>query len=534
MAGVDLEGRGSVLGPSHGGEPAVACQGLEHGLHPQAVQYTVDGVGQHTQAHLRANFWPPPPQQVALIPPALEGPTGRLDHGLALAPQLRLVLKPWLPPLQDVLIFPAGHTPVSLIARASGVQGAPPTGCGCIGAELTTLLLGPNTRRHGFSGGANRDILFWVVRQALLATQAQLGLGCGLRFGDVHGHALGVALLDLGPVVVAPVGHHRERLRPSSRCGPLGHRYQLRLICHRLGHCMFPAQFVLLIDGHWPIVTNHAAVSPRGLATVGIRQGTLLCSALLPWLLVALVPLLALLPRRQLLLPRCRRGPPERGFLGILTVEWLKVRRDLRVALLDQPYARAPAEVPLLPIDGLKLAPVNRDQLSSTPVACFAQQRKLPAALLNGGAIVPAEGGDGLDVRSPLAQQPHQVQMPGHGLSQAPTGPHPMQRAVQRESHQVSRIIARPSCCSRRRPPNASRLQSERLDKGIQTAPGMLFTEVIVDGLRQHVRLVAALSANIAHANASLWMGFGAHVRYPGAAGKEFSHSLTLQQTAAA
>jgi hypothetical protein len=37
---------------------------------------------------------------------------------------------------------------------------------------------------------------------------------------------------------------------------------------------------------------------------------------------------------------------------------------------------------------------------------------------------------------------------------------------------------------------------------------------------------VAALSANIAHARASLCIGFGAHFSNPGAAGKEFSHSL--------
>jgi hypothetical protein len=45
MSGVDLEVRGAVLGPSPRGEHAVACQGLEHGLHPQEVQYTFDGVG---------------------------------------------------------------------------------------------------------------------------------------------------------------------------------------------------------------------------------------------------------------------------------------------------------------------------------------------------------------------------------------------------------------------------------------------------------------------------------------------------------
>jgi hypothetical protein len=53
------------------------------------------------------------------------------------------------------------------------------------------------------------------------------------------------------------------------------------LIRHRLGHFMFHDQFVLLVDGHLHIVTDHAAVSPRDFATVGIRQGNLFFSALL-------------------------------------------------------------------------------------------------------------------------------------------------------------------------------------------------------------------------------------------------------------
>jgi hypothetical protein len=249
---------------------------------------------------------------------------------------------------------------------------------------------------------------------------------------------------------------------------------------------VFDDQFVLLVDGHLHMVTDHAAVSPRDLATVGIRHGNVFFSALLPWLLVALVTLLGLLPRLQLLLHLLCRGRPERGFLGILTVEWLKVRLDLRVDLLDQPYERSLAEVPLLPVDGLTRAPVNRDQLSSKQVECFAQQRQLPADLLNGGSMVPAEVGDGLEVWSQLAQQPHQFQIPGRFLLQAPTGPNP----IQIESQQVSRIITRPSCFSRHRPHEASRLQIELLDKGIQQAHRILFTDVIVDGFRQHVRLV--------------------------------------------
>jgi hypothetical protein len=37
---------------------------------------------------------------------------------------------------------------------------------------------------------------------------------------------------------------------------------------------------------------------------------------------------------------------------------------------------------------------------------------------------------DGLEVRSQLAQPPHQCQIPGRFLLQAPTGPNPMQIAV--------------------------------------------------------------------------------------------------------
>ena len=288
-------------------------------------------------------------------------------------------------------------------ARAWGCQGAPPTGACGIVAGLATLRLGPQTVRQGFSGGAAIHILFWGGRRALLATQAQLGIGGGLRFGDVN------AL-------------------------------------------------------------------------------------------------------------RCRRRP-KRGFLGILTVELLKVRLDLRIERLAQPYELSPADVPLLAVGGLKLAPVNRDQLSPKQVACFAQQRKLPTNLPDGGSIAPAEVGDGLEVRPPLAQSPHQCQIPGRFLFQAPTGPNSLQRAVQLESHQRPRIIARPPCCGRRRPRTASLLQIELLDNSIQKAHGVLCTDVIVDGFRQQVRLVAAPSATIAHAGASLGIGVGAHLGYPRAAG---------------
>jgi hypothetical protein len=73
------------------------------------------------------------------------------------------------------------------------------------------------------------------------------------------------------------------------------------------------------VDRMFPKIetTPQAAVSRRDLATVGSRQCQLFCSALLQWLLVAL---LALLPRLQLLLHLLCRGRPERGVLGIVTV----------------------------------------------------------------------------------------------------------------------------------------------------------------------------------------------------------------------
>jgi hypothetical protein len=96
----------------------------------------------------------------------------------------------------------------------------------------------------------------------------------------------------------------------------------------------------------------------------------------------------------------------------------------------------------------------------------------------------------------------------------------------------ASRVHSRPTWFSRRRPHDASRLQIERHDKGRHKAPRMRCTEVIVDGFRPPGHLGAARSPPLAHASASLCLGFGTHFRYPVAAGEEVSHGLALHRTA--
>jgi hypothetical protein len=177
-------------------------------------------------------------------------------------------------------------------------------------------------------------------------------------------------------------------------------------------------------------------------------------------------------------------------------------------------------------------APGNRQQRSPSQVARVAQPCTLRADLRQGGSMVPAAVGHGLEVRSPSAQPPQPCQLPGRFLpsadgTEAETVGRTARIAPGPRAQRPAGLVQPPSPARRLTAPPI-----ERHDKCRHKAPRMRCTEVIVDGFRPPGHLGEARSPPLAHASASRFLGFGAHFRYPVAASEEVSHGLVLHRTA--
>ena len=112
-------------------------------------------------------------------------------------------------------------------------------------------------------------------------------------------------------------------------------------------------------------------------------------------------------------------------------------------------------------LTALMRVPSTAKQFAPKQVEPFAQQRELAKYRFEGGAIVGAEIGDGLEVRLQRPQQPDDLNVAMAFGFQPAARPNSVEIAVDVELEQIARRVAGPARRLRLDPPEA-RLRQDR------------------------------------------------------------------------
>lgn len=114
-----------------------------------------------------------------------------------------------------------------------------------------------------------------------------------LLFRDSGDDPLINICFDFVPVVIAHVGDGLSLVAVQDGLRACGHRGQLILVRHVVGHFMLDNPCMLIIDGHLQIVTDICAWSGLHRPASGIGEGDLGCSAVFKLLQQVFIALLA-------------------------------------------------------------------------------------------------------------------------------------------------------------------------------------------------------------------------------------------------
>ncbi len=141
----------------------------------------------------------------------------------------------------------------------------------------------------------------------------------------------------------------------------------------------------------------------------------------------------------------CSRSDLGRGGPGLLPVSRFErghVAGDALFDLLDPKPQLGWREALVARVHRLELAAVDRDQAVGEQVQLAAQQDELAAGGLDGGTVVAAEVGDGLEVRREAPGQPDHLEVALRLTLQAPAGGHAVEIAVDVELQQRGWMVA--------------------------------------------------------------------------------------------
>ena len=280
------------------------------------------------------------------------------------------------------------------------------------------------------------------------------------------------------------------------------------------------------------VVADLDAAATQHRATVGIgeRPGTLPGGHQL--LREGRVARAAVLQGRDLRAQVVRARPVGAGLGRILALELSEVAGD---RVVDVPLQRGQAGRGIAPVAGIdrsELTAIDRQQLPAEEVEAPAEQDELPAHSLQGRRMVPAEIGDGLEVRGEPPQEPHQFDVAVGLLLQPAAGANAVEVAVQVEPEQVAGIVPRPPGLGRHGPLEAQSPQIEMGHKGLEEADGVVEGDVVVEHIGEEDRLGAIDAGDVRHGQASRG---GARARQPAhnvGQGTELSQRLSIRRTA--
>ena len=170
----------------------------------------------------------------------------------------------------------------------------------------------------------------------------------------------------------------------------------------------------------------------------------------------------------------------RRLFRGVALVEPLEIIGQPLVGRLDELLQRIAGEIAILVVDRLDAGPVHRQQFASEQVEPPAQQHELAEHRFEGGAIVGAEVGDGLEVRLQRPQQPDDLDVAMAFRLQPPARTNAVEIAVDVELQQIARRVAWPPRRLRLDPREARRRKIEPIDEGVDEADRIVGADVIV------------------------------------------------------
>ena len=194
--------------------------------------------------------------------------------------------------------------------------------------------------------------------------------------------------------------------------------------------------------------------------------------------------------------PRAAR----RRFRGVALVEPREIIGQPLVGRLDEFLQRIAGEIAILVVDRLDARPVHRQQFAPEQVEPLAQQRELAKHRFEGGAVVGAEIGDGLEVRLQRPQQPDDLDVAMAFGFQPAARPHAVEIAVDVKLEQIARRIAGPARRLRLNPREARLDEIEAIDEGVDEADRVVRADVIVHRFGQKKELVAFEAGNVRHA----------------------------------
>jgi hypothetical protein len=259
--------------PSYRRRPTGRYKGLHHRPGAQDGDHPLHVVGQHVQAHLRADPVQGAGEEVGGSYPGLNGAEGVLRRPPPHPHGIRPLVQPALHRIEDALVLPARDAALPA-GRAPGLDGAIRAPCRpVVPQELAGLVDAVEPPPHGLAGRAAVGVLLGQVDGVLLA-ETPVGLGArGHRLGHERGDAGPLAGEDLLAVEVAPVGQDGQRPVAHGVPRMLRHPRQLGAVVADIGHLVRHDQVVPGVDGGLRVVAD----DPRALAArrrrAGVRVG---------------------------------------------------------------------------------------------------------------------------------------------------------------------------------------------------------------------------------------------------------------------
>jgi hypothetical protein len=171
-------------------------------------------------------------------------------------------------------------------------------------------------------------------------------------------------------------------------------------------------------------------------------------------------------------------------------VEFAQVARDGGVDLAEPPLDLLPRVALRLGVDRLELAAVDGDDARVQLIDVAAQRDELLADLADGRAVVPAEVGDGLEVRREPAGQPDQLEI-ARAFALEPTRRlHLVEIAIDVEL-QHRRWMIPGASCRFGLGIEAERRQVQHVDEGIDRTHRIVRVDIVVDAFRKERGLTA-------------------------------------------
>ncbi|QDL05994.1 hypothetical protein PALA37_02515 [Pseudomonas aeruginosa] len=247
--------------PQENGRPQ-APQCLYRTGNAEDVHQPFEVVGQHMQAHFRADSGQRSGQEVCRAHPMFER-AKRVLHGLsAHAHHLWFAIKPLLHGFQDCFVPPTLESTVTARGAAAAYRAAR-AGRTLVSIQLEAIFHRREALDCTLSSRTLVLIISGYVDEVLLTkTPFRLAAG-GHRLGHEGGNARLLARQDFHPAEVASVGNDAKAFRSGGFASLLGHRGERCTVMADVGDFVRNDQVMPGIDRRLHVVADYAGALPE-------------------------------------------------------------------------------------------------------------------------------------------------------------------------------------------------------------------------------------------------------------------------------